>query len=379
MLYQDTFYLGILSLFVAAAVFLEYSRYARYVPPALFMLLSGVLLANLPVNIVQAKVSGAFVTHLLPVGMALLLFHSNVMTIFKQARILIVPFFVAIAATLTGVVVAFLVLPGFADKAAMAGVVTATLVGGSMNFLAVSETLQYSQSPYYGVTLAADVAVGTTYFAFLIAAASIASLRRLVPSRIMDQAEIGEETNLHSPALNDNTLPPVLSLVTAMTIALLIAAAGQYVAGLLALDAYTLLFVTAFAVLFATLADKLVQRISGEEILAMIIMYIFFFIIGSGVDLESLLEGSQFAMLFYLIVISLHFLVLFGVAYLFKLDFASILIASNACVLGPPTAAAVAAANHWRSLVTPGLLIGILGYALANFIGVSAAGLLASF
>jgi uncharacterized membrane protein len=36
----------------------------------------------------------------------------------------------------------------------------------------------------------------------------------------------------------------------------------------------------------------------------------------------------------------------------------------------------MAASMRWRLLVTPGILLGVFGYAVANFIGVGLAGLL---
>jgi uncharacterized membrane protein len=64
------------------------------------------------------------------------------------------------------------------------------------------------------------------------------------------------------------------------------------------------------------------------------------------------------------------------VGKLLKLDLAELMIAANACILGPATAAALAAGHGWRDLVTPGMLTGILGYAVGTFIGVGTTNLL---
>ncbi|KAL4458834.1 hypothetical protein ABPG75_013699 [Micractinium tetrahymenae] len=48
-------------------------------------------------------------------------------------------------------------------------------------------------------------------------------------------------------------------------------------------------------------------------------------------------------------------------------------LASNANIGGPTTAAGMAAAKSWRSSLVPALLIGIMGYATATFVGVACA------
>lgn len=56
---------------------------------------------------------------------------------------------------------------------------------------------------------------------------------------------------------------------------------------------------------------------------------------------------------------------------LVSLDLAEIVIASNANMGGPTTAAAMAVARRWQTLVIPAILCGTPGYAVATFIGVA--------
>ena len=46
-------------------------------------------------------------------------------------------------------------------------------------------------------------------------------------------------------------------------------------------------------------------------------------------------------------------------------------IASGAALVGPAPTAAIASSKGWRHLITPGIMCGIFGYAIATFIGVS--------
>lgn len=48
-----------------------------------------------------------------------------------------------------------------------------------------------------------------------------------------------------------------------------------------------------------------------------------------------------------------------------------LLTASSAAIGGPATAAALAHANKWKSLLTPSLLVGNVGYAIATFIALA--------
>ena len=55
---------------------------------------------------------------------------------------------------------------------------------------------------------------------------------------------------------------------------------------------------------------------------------------------------------------------------LFKFSLEEILVASNANIGGPTTAAAMAIAKGWNKLIGPIILAGILGYVIGNYLGI---------
>jgi uncharacterized membrane protein len=69
-------------------------------------------------------------------------------------------------------------------------------------------------------------------------------------------------------------------------------------------------------------------------------------------------------------MLAIQFVVLLLGAKLFKIDLAPTIIGSAAAIVGPAVAAALATTKGWKTLITPGIAIGILGYVVANFIGI---------
>lgn len=55
---------------------------------------------------------------------------------------------------------------------------------------------------------------------------------------------------------------------------------------------------------------------------------------------------------------------------IFKFNLEEILLASNANIGGPTTAAAMAIAKGWNKLIGPIILSGTLGYIIGNYLGI---------
>lgn len=71
---------------------------------------------------------------------------------------------------------------------------------------------------------------------------------------------------------------------------------------------------------------------------------------------------------------SIHMAICIAGGRLLRLPMQAILIASNANVGGPATAAAMASAKGWPHMVQPAMLTGALGYAVATGLGIALGG-----
>ncbi|MCH8347487.1 MAG: DUF819 family protein, partial [Proteobacteria bacterium] len=152
--------------------------------------------------------------------------------------------------------------------------------------------------------------------------------------------------------------------------------AGAFIQDLTSVPGTSLIVVTMLAIAAATLFRERVKAASGPFQLGMILMLVFFAALGSSGDIYTLFEYGPGLLFFAATIMAVHFVITFGLGRLLKFDIAEIATASNACVCGPPTAAGMAAAAGWNHLVTPAIVAGSLGFAIANFAGVLVVNLL---
>ena len=102
-------------------------------------------------------------------------------------------------------------------------------------------------------------------------------------------------------------------------------------------------------------------------------MYIFLAAIGASTNLNDMLHVGPAVLGFYLIIMFFHLVFLVSLAKLFKFDVYEVIVSSAANIMGPSVAAPMAASLGQKKLITPGILVGILGYVIGTFIGVSIA------
>ena len=128
-------------------------------------------------------------------------------------------------------------------------------------------------------------------------------------------------------------------------------------------------WITTISVLVATFANKQVSKMSGTQELGTYLIYLFLFVIGVPANIKTVITKSPLLLVFCFIMVCVNMLFCFVGAKLIGASLEDAIIASNANIGGPPTAAGMAISQGWAALVGPALLCGVLGYVVGNYLG----------
>ena len=210
------------------------------------------------------------------------------------------------------------------------------------------------------------------YFIVLFALPSVTILKKLYSTKHDDKANnITEDIQM-----DEREKPDLYNMAKALALGFSICAVGFGLSDLINIQGSGILIITAIVVLAATLFPKQVGTIKGADQLGALLMQVFFVVIGASANLYVVLKVGPVLFFFAAVILLVHLIFILAAGKLFKLDLAEIVIASNANMGGPTTAAAMAVARKWKDLVIPAVLCGTLGYAIATFIGVAIGNLL---
>lgn len=303
--------------------------------------------------------------YFVPLAIALFLIKADLVQIFTKSGRVLIAFVIGVIGAVAGAVLGALLLDLGPEEGKIVGVFSATYTGGSLNFAAVAKAVEFQDKSLLSAALAIDNVIGSAYLIPMIFLAGWSVFKKHFAWR--------QESILGS-IQEDGTVaerPASLSdMFAGLTVAALVCAAAAYLAQAAGKPSYSILAVTALMAAVATAGRKFLARIKGEDVLAMALMYMFFAMIGAGVDLRAIAGAAPGMFVMVLMIFTVHLAFLFIAGRIMKLNYGELVIASLACITGPPVAAAVSVLFKWRSLTVPGVLTGVLGYVIGNFIGV---------
>jgi uncharacterized membrane protein len=356
----------------AFGLWAERTRWGQRLGGPLLLIAVPMLLANLGVMPHAAPLYDSIAAYLVPFAIPLLLFRADFRTIVTESGPMFVAFLLAAAATVVGACVGVLVVEVGPYEAEIAGTLASSYIGGSLNFVATAEATGIKDSSVYVAALSADAAGAVFFLILLMSMPAVAFIRAAMPSRYFDTdaTKAAAPVDVAPTAAEPFSLPKA---ATGLALSVLICALAEWLSARFGIESAFILVVTALALAVANFAKPLVRRVSSDFEIGTLFMYMFFVCIGAGANLAEVIDSALPILAFIVVMVVVHLILLVAAGRLFRLDLAEVMIASNACILGPATAAALAAGKGWQPLVAPGILVGMFGYAIGTFIGVALA------
>ncbi len=312
--------------------------------------------------------------YFIPFSIPMMLLGSNIVRIIREGGKLLIAFLIGAVGVILGSFLAFYLIDLGSNSGNAAGVISATLIGGSMNFIATGEILNFSTHPLFSATIAVDNFAANAYILLLFAVPSMKFMARFFVKPKAENLEAEEKSH------NEEAYPITIERIAlSLLIAALIAGAGSLISPVIqnlfsSKMSMNILIVTILSVLIANLFPTRLKKLEDTAFaIGLWMMYIFLAAIGASTNLADMLNVGPAVLGFYLIIMFFHLIFLVSLAKLFKLDVYEVIISSAANIMGPSVAAPMAASLGQKKLITPGILVGILGYVIGTFIGVSIA------
>ena len=350
--------------------------FLKKIGPVMILYALGIIIGNtglMPEQMpaVQELLSNAMV----PLAIPLMLFGCTFNM--KGARSQILALVTGMISVATAVVIGYFIFGrNLPEGAKIGGMLTGVYTGGTINLAALKTMLGVDDETYILIN-SYDILVSFLYLSFLLAI-GIRLFRKFLPNTLgtftdKDEAAIQKEMSKEDkkPVKGFFTRIGLAYTAKLLGLTLLIVGISAGVALLLPSD----MFMTIFILMLTTLGIacsfiKKVHNMKYSYDIGMYFIYIFCIVVASMADLSKLNLAAGMELLGYLLVAvfgSLLLQVIF--AKIFKIDSDMMVIASVTYINSPPFVPMMAAAMKNKDVLIPGLTIGVIGYAVGNYLG----------
>ena len=326
-----------------------------------------------------AEVYQDWITKLaVPVALPMILFSMDVKKWFKLAGSTISSLLLGLFTVVLFIFLGYWIFKdSLPESWKVAGMLTSVYTGGTPNMAAMKTALNVDNELYL-MTHTYEVALGALYLVFILSVGQRVFLLWLRPFKApetlnikVENGKIEDEFESYAGYFKRKTFLPVLG---AFGLSVLIFGVSYGASLLFPADfstAATILLITTFGIAFSFVPK--IKNIEKTFQTGMYFILIFSLAVASMADIRKLANIS-FDLFWYvgLAMFGSHILHAFLARFL-KIDADTVIISGSALICSPPFVPLVAGALKNRDVILTGLIVGIVGYAVGNYLGVGIA------
>lgn len=362
--------------------------FLRILGPVFLCYAGGFLVSLLPVPGLDKGFPMSLAEIMIPLAIPMILFSADLKSLSRLGGRALLSFGLGSLAVVLAATLGFFLSRARLDGSAeLAGMLTGLYTGGTPNLMAIGVALGVSGDRLV-LANTADMVAGALYFLLLLTVAD-RLVRKVLKSPVpAEEPPAGEATaagngpqlgtaaeyldvEVHGSLRNRaRLLLPFLASILGLGLS-----AGLALLLTGTLDVAIVMVGVTTAGILGSLVRPL-RTVPGTYAAGQYLIYIFSAAIGMSMDLRALGQGALPLLVLLLSVqfgaVLLHLLF----CLLFRIDAHTMLITSTAGIFGPAFIPPVANALSNRAILLPGLLCGILGYAIGNYLGIGLALLL---
>ncbi len=378
------------------AIFLEQKyQWASKISGAIITLVIAIALVNLGVIPSEAPVFDDFVWgYAVPLAIPLLLLQTDLRRMHREAGRFLVIFLIGAVGTVVGAVLATVLLRGTVEGIpGAAAMMTGSYIGGGVNFTALAAAFNVDANLKASTTVADNLNMAI-YFLVLLSAAGSAWFRKRYRHPHTDdvlangKSDSGETLAAKYWTKKETSLKDIaLNMTYAVIVVFLSKLIGGFFRDLIPADNWFLkmlntffgseyVWITNLSLVWSTCFSKQASNMRGAQEIGTWLIYLFFFVIGAPASVGVLIRNAPILLLFCMIIVLVNMLFCFLGGKLFRFDLEEIILASNANIGGPTTAAGMAISQGWVKLIGPCMLVGTFGYVIGTWLGILVGSLL---
>ena len=358
-----------LCLMIILSLYVGRTKLGKQLGSALLVILFTAIIANLkliPSASNSIELYSIIFEYIAPISIFFLLLNVNLISIKKAGLPMITLFIVGSLSTTLGILISWIIISPEnvlgSDANVIAGMLTGTYTGGSVNFNAVA--LEYGfqkKGILYAGTVAVDNVVTTIWILATLTFPLI--LSKIWKGKVFLKQTISIEKNFDEDKIDLVSLASLIFLgISAFYISEILAKKFNSIPSILILSTIGILLAQ----------TNFISKLKGSHNLGLYLVHLFLAVIGAYCEISAVYELKEIGITLFLftsVSVLIHGVLIIIVGGLFYRDWQMVAIASQTNVGGGASAIALAETFKRNELILPSILMGTLGNAIGTYLG----------